>query len=93
MPQVAEFGFGLVTGRKIGGAVQRNRVRRLLREIIRAHRAEIQPGWHLVTIARWRAPEASYHELESDWLHLAKKLGILRKAAPSQPIAPTASAT
>jgi ribonuclease P protein component len=90
--EVSEFGYGLVTGRKIGPAVTRNRVRRLLREVIRAHRAEIRPGWHFVTIARWRAPQASLREIETDWLKLARKLGVLApmpKVAPNPPQAAT----
>ncbi len=75
--KVAEFGYGLITGRKLGIAVKRNRIRRLLREVIRAHRAEIAPGWQFVIIGRWRAADASLQDLERDWLRLAKRLGIL----------------
>ena len=74
---VAEFGYGLITGKKLGIAVKRNRIRRLLREIVRAHQAEIAPGWHFVVIGRWRASGATLQELERDWLKLAKRLGIL----------------
>jgi ribonuclease P protein component len=83
---VAEFGYGLITGKKLGIAVKRNRIRRLLREIVRAHQAEIAPGWHFVVIGRWRASEATLQELERDWLKLAKRLGILLS-----PAAPPAS--
>ena len=75
--KVAEFGYGLITGRKLGIAVKRNRIRRLLREVIRAHRAEIAPGWHFVVIGRWRAAVATLQDLERDWLKIAKRLGIL----------------
>lgn len=78
---VAEFGYGLITGRKLGIAVKRNRIRRLLREVIRAHRAEIAPGWHFVVIGRWRAAGATLQDLERDWLKLAKRLGILLSPA------------
>lgn len=77
-----EFQFGLVTGGKLGNAVVRNRIRRLLREVIRAHRAEIAPGWRMVLIARWRAPQATLAELENDWLRLARRMNLL-KPAPS----------
>lgn len=80
-----DFRFGLVTGKNLGGAVVRNRLRRQFREIIRAHRAEIVPGWKFVTIARWRAPEASYQDLEHDWLRSARRLGLLTKPAPPAP--------
>ncbi|MBL9132612.1 MAG: ribonuclease P protein component [Verrucomicrobiaceae bacterium] len=76
-----EFRYGLITGRKIGNAVVRNRIRRLLREVIRAHRPEIAPGWHFVVIGRWKAPQASLAEIETDWLRLAKRLGILQTAS------------
>ncbi len=79
---VEEFQFGLITGGRLGNAVVRNRIRRLLREIIRAHRAEIAPGWRMVLIARWRAPQAALAELEHDWLRLARRMNLL-KPAPS----------
>lgn len=77
-----EFQFGLVTGAKLGNAVVRNRIRRLLREIIRSHRAEIAPGWRLVIIARWRAPQATLQELDKDWLRLARRMQVLKPPAP-----------
>jgi ribonuclease P protein component len=72
------FCFGLITGKKIGCAVQRNTVRRRLREIIRKHQDRLAPGWHWALIARWRAPQLSLAELEKDWLHVARRSGILR---------------
>ena len=69
-----EFQFGLITGVRLGNAVVRNRIRRLLREVIRAHRAEIATGWQMVVIARWRAPKATLAELEHDWLRLARRM-------------------
>lgn len=80
-----EFRFGLITSKRLGKAVVRNRVRRQIREIIRAHRAEIAPGWNFVTIARWRAADAAYADMEQDWLRLAKRQGLLLKPAPSAP--------
>lgn len=74
---VADFHFGLITGKKLGNAVTRNRLRRQMREIIRAARPRIKPGYHFVTIARWRAPTAEFAELEQDWVRLAKKQGLL----------------
>jgi len=82
-----EFQYGLITGKKLGNAVLRNRVRRLMREVIRAHRAQIVPGWHFVIIGRWRAPKASLQEIETDWLRLAKRLGVVHHL----PTAPSAS--
>ncbi len=82
---LTEFQFGLVTGKRLGNAVTRNRLRRQMREIIREHRAEIAPGWMFVTIARWRAPEADYADLEEDWVRLAKRQGLFLKPVVSAP--------
>jgi ribonuclease P protein component len=44
--------FGLATGRVLGSAVVRNRIRRRIREVLRALEADIQPGWDVLLIAR-----------------------------------------
>jgi ribonuclease P protein component len=59
----AESRIGLSTPRSLGGAVQRNRVRRRLRELVRARLERIGPGWDLLLIARPAAGEASHAEL------------------------------
>ena len=58
-----ETRVGLSTPRTLGGAVQRNRVRRRLRELVRARMERIGPGWDLLLIARPAAGEASHAEL------------------------------
>ena len=55
----AETRIGMSTPRTLGGAVQRNRVRRRLRELLREQLTEREPmgaGWDLLLIAR---PEAA----------------------------------
>src|SRR4029077_7542862 len=44
--------FGMSTGRKLGNAVVRNRVRRRLREALRVMAPSFQPGWDVLIIAR-----------------------------------------
>ena len=44
--------FGLSTGRALGGAVVRNRVRRRLREALRVMAPSFRPGWDVLIIAR-----------------------------------------
>ena len=73
----ARFRAGFITSRALGSAVVRNRVRRRLREIVRKHQCEIVDGRWIVTIARASAANASYQELEGEWLRLAKRASIL----------------
>lgn len=77
------FQFGLITPKRLGTAVMRNKIRRRLREIVRAHRAEITDGCFMVVIARWKSPEATLAELDKDWLKLAKKAAILKPPTPA----------
>jgi ribonuclease P protein component len=56
--------LGLTVPRAIGGAVVRNRIKRRLREIFRAHRSEIGARWDIVVNPRRSACEAPFRELE-----------------------------
>ena len=68
--------LGLTVGTKVGKAVRRNLIRRRLREIYRLHETELRRGWDIVAVARTRAAEASYRELEADFLRAAARLGL-----------------
>ena len=59
----AETRIGLSTPRTLGGAVQRNRVRRRLRALIRERIGGIGPGWDLLLSARPAAGDANHAEL------------------------------
>lgn len=68
---------GITTGKKLGGAVVRNRAKRRLREVYRLNEARFQPGWDIVVVARSRAINASFEKLTQSYLSLANKAGIL----------------
>ena len=72
------FRTGFITTKKVGKAYQRNLLRRRFRAIMQKHGEQIDSQFYIVTIARWRAIEASYEELEKDWLKQARKLGIIK---------------
>lgn len=55
--------FGLATGRRLGTAVVRNRVRRRLREALRVMAPSFQPGWDVLIIARPAIVEADHDAL------------------------------
>ncbi len=73
--------FGIITSRRVGGAVSRNRVRRRLREICRLHRATIPAGWLIVISAKSTAVESSFDQLCEEWLLLLRRLSILPRSA------------
>jgi ribonuclease P protein component len=66
----------LSTPRSLGGAVQRNRVRRRLRELIRERIEDVGAGWDLLLIARPEAGAASYAELREAVRSLLAKSGM-----------------
>ncbi len=76
----ASLRMGVVTSKKVSNrAVDRNLARRRLREIFRHHRAELSGAVDLVIIGRHNLLSASYAEVESEFLRLAEKAGLLKK--------------
>ena len=74
--------IGLTATKKVGHAVQRNRLRRQLREIYRLHETSFARGYDLVVVARSRAIGADYAALEHAYLSLAARLGLLTQNTP-----------
>ena len=70
---------GITVGKKLGGAVVRNRARRRLREVYRLHEAQFASGWDIVVVARSRCIKADFSALTNAYLSLAEKAGILNK--------------
>lgn len=68
---------GITVSKKLGHAVVRNRTRRRLREVYRLNEAAFRPGWDIVVVARSRSVNAPFSSLESSYLSLARKAGIL----------------
>ena len=69
--------FGISTGRRLGGAVRRNRVRRRLREVLRQAPNQTGHGWDILIVARPPAAEASFDDLRAATERL---LGAVRGA-------------
>ena len=75
------YRIGLTVGAKLGHAVDRNRLRRRLREIYRLHEGQFARGYDIVVVARTAAMQAPYRQLEGAYLRLAGKLGIYAQEA------------
>ena len=70
----ARYGFSV--SKRVGKAVTRNRVKRLLREILRIK--PLEPGWDIVFIARPLAASANYAALEKSINNLLSRAHLLR---------------
>ena len=68
--------IGLSTPRTLGGAVQRNRVRRRLRDLLREQLDAMNGGLDLLLIARSEAGAATYSELREALRSLLERSGI-----------------
>jgi ribonuclease P protein component len=63
--------LGIAATRKLGGAVQRNRAKRLIREVFR--RNKIADGFDVVVIPKRELLDASLIALEADYRTLLEK--------------------
>jgi ribonuclease P protein component len=70
--------FGFVVSKRLGKAVQRNKIKRRAREAIRLRLAQIKPGFDVVFIARRFAGEAAYVDLAEGVEKLLKKAELWR---------------
>ncbi len=79
-PQLPHHKVGVIVTRRVGNAVVRNKLRRRIHSICAKNLPSIEGTRYLVTVLRWRAPQATFAELENDWLKQARRLGILPAA-------------
>ncbi len=68
--------LGIVASRKLGRAVQRNRAKRLIRELFRRHRCDLgTAGIDMVIIPKRELLNAPYVSLEADYRSAIRRHG------------------
>ena len=70
--------LGVVTSKKIGGAVARSRARRLLRESFRRHQHDFAQPVELVLVARNSITQKDFSGVEKDFLAALHRARLLK---------------
>lgn len=68
--------IGITAGKKLGCAVERNRIRRQIREIVRQSPKELSDGFDIVIVARSRAVGKAWRDQQEDLLGLLESGGL-----------------
>ncbi len=78
----AEPRLGITASRRVGNAVARNRIKRVVREAFRATRDLWPPGCDVVVIVRWAEPGLGLDAVVAEWRAAATQ--IAKRAADAQ---------
>jgi ribonuclease P protein component len=73
--------LGIIATRRIGGAVRRNRAKRLMRELFR-HRRGL-PGFDIVALLRPGFPDVRFAALDADYRATLRRHGRTREGRPT----------
>ena len=76
---------GFCISRKTGKAVQRNRLRRRLKEIMREVEGRLDPKWDLVIVSKQTSVGLSFAHLKIRLTGLLEKLGVLASLPKATP--------
>ena len=84
-PTAEPFRLGISASKKVGNAVVRNRMRRVIKEIVRHMEVQIVPHVDFILIVRKPAISMSYSELERSVRHVLRKAGLLKESKRKSP--------
>lgn len=73
---------GIAVSRSVGGAVVRNRAKRLIRAALHPLMPNLAAGWDLVLIARRGLPEAGFWKTRAALENVIRRAGIMEFPEP-----------
>jgi ribonuclease P protein component len=68
--RTSENRLGITVSKKVGNAVIRNRVRRLIKETFRKYEDTLSPGYDIVIVARVASNSANYKQIDKNLIKL-----------------------
>jgi len=77
--EVDHFRLGISVSKKVGKAVVRNKMRRMIKEIVRHLAPRIVPHHDLVIIVRNAALDLDYEAMSKSIYHVFNKAGMISK--------------
>jgi len=70
--------IGIIAGRSVGKAVQRNRAKRMLREALRPLLHQLEPGWKVILISRRPILMAELAEIQDTLNQLFRRTKLIK---------------
>jgi ribonuclease P protein component len=77
--QLSTSRIGIIAGRRLGNAVCRNHVKRVIRALLQSYLERIQPGWDILLIARTPVIQANFHQLQVAIDSLLMRASLIRE--------------
>ncbi|NEW07267.1 ribonuclease P protein component [Paenibacillus sp. SYP-B3998] len=81
-PKLEQFRLGVSVSKKIGNAVVRNRLRRMMKEIIRLNKDNLTLHYDYILIARKPVAEMEYADMQKSIFHVIRKASLYKRNEP-----------